>query len=170
MQHTLGNGEAIELHQQALAQLRELGDQAGAAEALIDIGKLRFQTRAFDDALENFAEALECAREIGSQLEQAHALEGIAQCRIGLGDAGGLAELREAIDIYGRIGAPEATSAAAYLVTLQSAPPFHDRSAEGPTRWCVIPSRTTPRSWECDRSGSVTSTAGLLAPEFVQVN
>ncbi|MGY2063516.1 hypothetical protein ACW9HQ_52200, partial [Nocardia gipuzkoensis] len=63
--------------------------------------------------------ALDGAREIDGQREQARALEGIGRCRISLGDKGAVPQLREAIDIYRRIGAPEAASAAAYLASVE---------------------------------------------------
>ncbi|QIS11464.1 ATP-binding protein [Nocardia arthritidis] len=116
--------EAVDLHQRALALFRQLGYRRGVVEVLVDIGTLLLDTGAPDVALGRFTEALAVARELGSQLEQAHALEGIARCRVGMGAEGDLAELREAIEMYARIGAPEAAAAAAYRSTLR-----HGRSS-----------------------------------------
>ncbi|MGV9680524.1 ATP-binding protein [Nocardia sp. NPDC003482] len=115
--------EAIVFLRRALLMFRRLGNRRGAAEVCVDIGKLLLATGAPDQALRMFTEAVDTAREIESQLEQARALEGIARSHAALGDRTHTRELREAIEIYQRLGAPEATSAASYLRSLESDPP-----------------------------------------------
>ncbi|MFI5783917.1 ATP-binding protein [Nocardia sp. NPDC051570] len=116
------HAEALGLHRQALDLLLQLHNKRGAAEVQVDIGKLLLDTGAPDAALRMFNDALAATREIGSQLGQARALEGIGRCRICLGDMGDAVELREAIEIYRRIGAPDAASAAGYLASSESGP------------------------------------------------
>lgn len=113
-------GEADDLLQQALTIHREIGSRNGEAQALNRIGTLLLATGAPDQALETFTNAFGLAHDIGSQHEQARALEGTARSRAGLGDThAALTLLREAIEIYRRIGAPETDDAAAYLTALE---------------------------------------------------
>ncbi|WP_216894055.1 ATP-binding protein [Nocardia alni] len=110
--------EAVDAHTQARALFHQLGNRRGEVEVLIDIGTLLLETGMPDAGMENFTEALGFAREVGSQLEQARALEGIARCRVSIGDISGIEQLREAVAVYRRIDAPEAIAAEAYLSEL----------------------------------------------------
>ncbi len=111
--------EAIDLHRQALVLFDMLGNRPGATEVLIDIGTLLLETGQVRTALGTFAEALDLARDVGREMEQARALEGITRCRVAMGDTDSVEELREAITIYRKSGAPEAESAIAYLEALR---------------------------------------------------
>jgi tetratricopeptide (TPR) repeat protein len=112
--------EAAALLRQALVRFRELRYRRGEAEVLIDIGLLSAEAGESAAAMAIFTEALELAREIGSQPEQARALEGRARCRASLGDDEAADELREAVEIYRRVGAlRQADAVAAYLAELE---------------------------------------------------
>ncbi|WP_280382751.1 ATP-binding protein [Nocardia wallacei] len=118
--------DATDLLGQALPLFRELGDRRGEAETLNEVGQLLLETGERRDALLQFTDALALARTIRNQLEQARALEGAARCRVGLDDtATAITELREAVEIYQRIDAPQTGPAAEYLATLTPDPPPH---------------------------------------------
>jgi tetratricopeptide (TPR) repeat protein len=64
-------------------------------------------------------QALELARKIGSEWDQAHALAGLGRCALASGrPADAIANLRQALEIFQRIGAVEASDVAAELDTL----------------------------------------------------
>ncbi|MBF6169199.1 tetratricopeptide repeat protein [Streptomyces gardneri] len=116
--------ESAELHQQALTLSRELGHQHIETKVLNHIGTLLRETGEVHGALKTFTDALVLARSILDHIEQAHALEGSARCRIELGDTvTAVPQLREAVEIYQRLAAPEADATAAYLAIVQSPPP-----------------------------------------------
>ena len=96
---------------QALQLFGDLGDRHGQAGASINLGELLFLSSAHRQARNYFATALSLARAINTPVEEARALEGIGRCHIGEGNAAqGTADLRQALAIYRRIGAPEAQS------------------------------------------------------------
>ncbi|MEV2221338.1 tetratricopeptide repeat protein [Nocardia vinacea] len=118
--------QAADLHQQALDRYRDLGDRTGEAKALNGIGALLLGTGELRAGLGIFADAAKLARAISSQYELARALEGTARCRVALGTVStAVTELREAIETYRRLAAPEGAAAAAYLATLDPNPPPH---------------------------------------------
>jgi Tfp pilus assembly protein PilF len=64
-----------------------------------------------EDGLARCTEALTIVRDTGALLEQADVLAGIGRCHLQAGDtADGIAFLRQALDIYQRIGAASAQS------------------------------------------------------------
>ena len=79
----------------ALQLFRDLGDRHGQAGASINLGELLFLSSAYREARGYFARALSIARDINTPVQEAQALEGAA-------------DLRQALAIYRRIGAPEA--------------------------------------------------------------
>ncbi|MFC9433475.1 ATP-binding protein [Nocardia sp. NPDC057030] len=112
--------QASTLFQRAVTILRELGGGFWEAIAYNEIGQLLLDTRELGKGVEVFTDALEFARSTRNAFEQARALEGLARCRTGLGESSAaLAPLREAVEIYRRLGVPEAGPAAAYLATLE---------------------------------------------------
>ncbi|MBY8864003.1 tetratricopeptide repeat protein [Nocardia sp. CA2R105] len=116
--------EAVDLQQQGLAISRKIGHRLGETEALNEIGIVLLETGAPDGALRMFTEGLGVASDIHSQREQARALEGTARCLAALGDTHtAIAHLREAVEIYSRIGAPETDTATTYLAMLEAHPP-----------------------------------------------
>ena len=77
--------------------------------ASINLGELLFLSSAYREARGYFAQALSIARDIDTPVEEARALEGIGRSHVHEGNPGqGAADLRQALAIYRRIGAPEA--------------------------------------------------------------
>jgi Tfp pilus assembly protein PilF len=90
---------------------REVGDEGSAAETLNHLGALRAATLGPEHGLARYTEALTIARDIGTPPEEADALAGIGRCHIQADNtADGTAFLRQALDIYQRIGSPSAQS------------------------------------------------------------
>ncbi|MFF4575693.1 hypothetical protein [Streptomyces sp. NPDC001410] len=66
-------------------------------------------------------QALQLARQVHSPLDEARALEGAARCQARTGERmAALANLRQAVGIYQRIGSAEAEQAAAFLTALEA--------------------------------------------------
>ena len=64
-------------------------------------------------------QALDLARQISSPLDEAHALAGLGRCALATGrTAEAEAGLRQALEIFQRIGAPEAATVSAELDAL----------------------------------------------------
>ncbi len=95
--------EAIEL-------FRDLGDRHGLAKALNSLGELSLRTSAAEESQGQHAQALAIARDLGTPGEQARALEGIGRSLLRRDPAEAAMHLREALEIYQKIGAPEARS------------------------------------------------------------
>ena len=73
-------------------------------------------------------QALDLAREIGSSWDEAHALAGLGRCALAAGrTADAAADLRQAQEIFQRIGAAEAAGVAAELDALTGAAPTEER-------------------------------------------
>jgi Tfp pilus assembly protein PilF len=71
--------------------------------------------------LAHYQRALELARAVDSPLEQARALDGAGRCALDRGDtATAVTQLRQALEIYQRIGAAEATQLATDLANLDA--------------------------------------------------
>ncbi len=93
----------------ALELFGDLGDRHGQAGTSINLGELLFLSSAHREARGHFAQALSMARDINTPVEEARALEGIGRCHIQEGSpCQGAADLRQALAIYRRLGAPEA--------------------------------------------------------------
>jgi tetratricopeptide (TPR) repeat protein/transcriptional regulator with XRE-family HTH domain len=93
--------EAIEL-------ARDLGDRHSLAKVLNSLGELSLRSSAALDARRHHAEALAIARELGTPGEQARALEGTGRSLLHQAPAEAAAFLRQALEIYQKIGAPGA--------------------------------------------------------------
>lgn len=117
--HALGRAaEAAELLAQARTIFHDLGDPHGEAEVLNSTGTLRLDTHGANAALTCHEEALRLARQVRNPLEEARALEGAGRAHTAIGDTARAAtELREAVTLYGRIGAARAAAAAKRLLT-----------------------------------------------------
>jgi tetratricopeptide (TPR) repeat protein/transcriptional regulator with XRE-family HTH domain len=104
---------------QALRIYRDLGDRGGEAEALNERGALHQISGELADARRCHQRALDLARAIASSWDEAHSLAGIARCARAAGDAPQAAALlRQAGDVFARIGAPEAAAVHAELAAL----------------------------------------------------
>ncbi len=100
---------AASLLEQARDIYRHTGDRLGESAALIETGAMHLTRGDPQQARTHYQHALQLARTIGSQLEQARALEGIGKCTTTTtttGPAGNA--LRQALEIYQRIGAADA--------------------------------------------------------------
>jgi tetratricopeptide (TPR) repeat protein/DNA-binding XRE family transcriptional regulator len=87
---------------------RDLGDRHGLAKALNSLGELSLRTSAAQEAWSHHAEALAIARELGTPAEQARALEGMGRSLLHRDPAEAAAHLRQAREIYQKIGEPGA--------------------------------------------------------------
>jgi tetratricopeptide (TPR) repeat protein/DNA-binding XRE family transcriptional regulator len=87
---------------------RDLGERHGLAKALNSLGELSLRTSAAQQARNHHAAALAIARELGTPGEQARALEGIGRSLLQQDPAEAAADLRQALEIYEKIGAPGA--------------------------------------------------------------
>jgi tetratricopeptide (TPR) repeat protein len=119
---------AAKVLEQALDIYRDLGNRDGEAEALNLVGTMHLSHGHPGQARHFHQCALELARAIGSLLEEARALEGIGKCARATASAGDSAgtsvgALREALEIYRRIGAAEAERLAAELAAEQDLDP-----------------------------------------------
>jgi tetratricopeptide (TPR) repeat protein/transcriptional regulator with XRE-family HTH domain len=93
--------EALELH-------RDLGSRHGEIVALNDLGELATCTSSPEKAGDLHREALAKAIDLGAPAEQARSLAGLGRTQLGRAPADAAQNLREALAIYERIGAPEA--------------------------------------------------------------
>jgi tetratricopeptide (TPR) repeat protein len=111
--------EASNLLQEVLTINRNIGSVRGEAEVLNETGYFLVHSGRPLEALSTFIAAHRLARRIQSQIEQATALEGAARCWAALGDINAaVTRLTEAVQIYLRLGVPEANPAESYLATL----------------------------------------------------
>ncbi len=95
---------------------RDLGYRFGEITALNTMGELLRGSGASAKAQECHEQAGEMAVGLGSMAEQAAALEGIGRCALADEDPDRAAEpLRQALEIYRRIGSPDADRVAATL-------------------------------------------------------
>jgi tetratricopeptide (TPR) repeat protein/transcriptional regulator with XRE-family HTH domain len=112
----------------ALGISRDLGDRGGEVETLNEMGTLHRVRGDLDQAGGCHRRALDLAREIDSSWDEAHAVAGLARCVLAAGRAADAAAgLRQAQDIFRRIGAAEATGVAAELDALTGAAPTAER-------------------------------------------
>jgi DNA-binding SARP family transcriptional activator len=115
---------AAQALEQALNIARDIGNRGGEAEILNEIGELYRVRSDPGRAANHHRQALALSREIASLRDEACALAGLGRCALTLGRTGDAAEnLRQARDIFQRIGAAEATDAAAELDSLAGPEP-----------------------------------------------
>ena len=106
---------ALELH-------REMANPNGEASALSSLGELMLATET-ENALPYFEQALDIAGRVSLLPVEARAREGIGNCLRAAGDAdAGAASLRQALEIYERMGSP----AAGRVATLLASVPHQD--------------------------------------------
>jgi tetratricopeptide (TPR) repeat protein/transcriptional regulator with XRE-family HTH domain len=119
-----GAAEALEA---ALGIYQDLSDRLGQANALNEMGALHRVRGDLDQAGTCHRQALDLAREIDSSWDEAYTLAGLARCALAAGrTADAVAGLRQAQEIFQRIGAAEATGVAAELDALAAAAPTGD--------------------------------------------
>ena len=106
---------------EALSIYRDIGDRNGQAETLNEIATLDRVRGNPAAATAGHQEALTLAREIGSSWHEAHALAGLGRASLAAGHtADAQAYLRQAQEIFQRIGATEAASVTAELQELRT--------------------------------------------------
>ena len=112
---------AADLLDRALVIFRDVADVQGESEALSSIAALTLNVSGPGAAADVYRRAHELAQATDSPLDEARALEGLARSLDRLGDRNAaLTAMREAADIYQRLGAAEADSAAAALSAMAS--------------------------------------------------
>jgi len=117
LQHLTGDdqGAAASLDR-ALALSREVADRQAQAITLNHLGALLSTTASPAEGLARYTKALAIARDIGAVAEEADALAGIGQSHILVGDIpAGSNFLRQSLNIYQRIGSPNAKHVQAIL-------------------------------------------------------
>jgi tetratricopeptide (TPR) repeat protein len=104
------------LLEQARDIYRSLGDRVGEAEALNSIGTLLLSCGDPQEARRAYEHAHNLALAIHASLEEARALEGIGKCTLTMDNTDlAIDTLRNALEIYIRIGAPEAARLSAEI-------------------------------------------------------
>ncbi len=112
LQQQTGDHEAAAANlAQALQLHRELGSRHGESVALNSLGELSAVTSAPGEARRYHSQALAIAREIGAPPQEARALAGIGRSLRADRPADAAGHLREALEIYQRIGSPDAQGA-----------------------------------------------------------
>ncbi len=113
--------DAITRHTTAIRAAQSLGDHAGEAMALTDLGTVRLQTADYPGAAQALDEALGIYRDIGNRQGQAGALTYLGTVRQLTGDYPGAAQaLGQALGIYRDLGDQKGQAGAlAYLGTMQ---------------------------------------------------
>ena len=97
-------------HLKAFAIYQDEGQRLGEAEVLNSLGELSTRTRDPVQARDYHTQALRIARDLPAPLEEARALEGIGRSHLYDGNAAdGTTLLRDALDIYLRLGTPDAS-------------------------------------------------------------
>jgi DNA-binding SARP family transcriptional activator len=114
--------EALAHHQQARLIAEEIGNLSQQLIALRRIADLHRAAGQHADALEHYRAALRLAMEAGDPYEEGKILEGIAESTLGTQrpDAARIV-FRQALDIFERLGVPEAESARIRIETLDRA-------------------------------------------------
>lgn len=114
--------EALIHHQKARMIAQEIGSLSQQVIALRKIADIRRGSGQHNEAFEDYHAALRMAREIGDPYEEAKILEGIAESTLNTQrpyDARIL--FRQALDIFERLGVPEANSARIRIETMAPA-------------------------------------------------
>jgi tetratricopeptide (TPR) repeat protein len=114
--------EALAHHQQARLIAEDIGNLSQQLIALRMIADIHRGSGRSGEALDHYHEALRLSREIGDPYEEGKILEGIAEATLSAQrfDAARIA-LRQALDIFDRLGVPEAESARIRLETMSPA-------------------------------------------------
>ncbi len=104
--------EALIHYEKAMLLAEEIGSLAQQVIALRGIADVRRGFGRYDQAFDNYQTALRLAREIGDPYEEAKVLEGIAETTLRTQKPYAARILfRQALDIFERLGVPEAESA-----------------------------------------------------------
>ena len=96
--------EAIIRHATALRSARHLGDRLGQANALTNLGDVRWLTDDYPGATRDLEEALSIYRDLGDRLGQANALTCVAEVQLAGEYRSATRALEEALGIYRDVG------------------------------------------------------------------
>jgi DNA-binding SARP family transcriptional activator len=116
--------EALIHHQKARLIAGKIGNLSQQLIALRRIADIRRGSGRTGEALEHYHSALRLAREIGDLYEEGKVLEGIAESTLNTRGQPHAARIvfRQALDIFERLGVPEAESARIRMEALDPAP------------------------------------------------
>ncbi len=119
--------EALIFHERAQSIARQIGNLPQQVTALRGIAGVSRGAGRYVEAFDHYHTALRLAREIGDPYEEAKILEGIAETTLGTRrpDAARIV-LRQALDIFERLGVPEAESA---RIRIEAIDPGYSRTA-----------------------------------------
>jgi tetratricopeptide (TPR) repeat protein len=96
---------AITLHAAAAAAARHIGDDLGEANALHELGVVRYLADDYSSAAQMLEQALDLYRDLGNKLGEANALHELGGVRYLTGDYPGAAQMLErALDLYRDLG------------------------------------------------------------------
>jgi DNA-binding SARP family transcriptional activator len=114
--------EALIHYEKARLIAEEVGDIAEQVVTLRGIADIQRGSGRYGEAFDNYNTALRLAREIGDPYEEAKALEGIAEATLSNQKPFAARIIfRQALDIFERLGVPEAESARIRLETTEPA-------------------------------------------------
>jgi len=118
LRHLGRPAEALDHHRKCLEILREVGDRNSESDVLNDVGETYLASGRVAEAVSSHRSALALAEEVQARREQARAHDGIARCV--RDDDPDVAERhwRQALDLYRRIGGPEADRITSELATM----------------------------------------------------
>jgi tetratricopeptide (TPR) repeat protein len=120
--------EALVHHEKARLIAEEIGNLSEQVIAIRGIADARRGSGQYGEALDHYHAALRLAREIGDPYEEAKILEGIAETTLSTqGPYAARIVFRQALDIFERLGVPEAASARLRIETMD--PSFGRRTS-----------------------------------------
>jgi DNA-binding SARP family transcriptional activator len=112
--------EALIYHEKARSIAEEIGNLSQQVIALRRIADIRRGSGQYGEAFDHYDTALRLAREIGDPYEEAKILEGIAESTLNTQRPhAARIVFRQALDIFERLGVPEAESARIRIETMQ---------------------------------------------------
>ena len=118
--------EALVHHQKARLIAEEIGDLSQQLIALRMMADIHRCSGQYGEAFDEYHTALRLAREIGDPYEEGKILEGIAESTLSTQQpAAARIVFRQALDIFERLGVPEAESARIRIETLDPTRPAH---------------------------------------------
>jgi tetratricopeptide (TPR) repeat protein len=119
-QRAESSDEALICYQKSRSIAEEIGNLSEQVIALRGIADVRRASGRYSEALDDYYSALTLARDIGDPYQEAKILEGIAETTLGTRkpDAARIV-FRQALDIFERLGVPEAEPARMRLETTQ---------------------------------------------------
>jgi DNA-binding SARP family transcriptional activator/tetratricopeptide (TPR) repeat protein len=114
--------EALVHHEKASLIAEEIGNVSAQVIAIRGIADARRGSGQYGEAFDHYHAALRLAREIGDPYEEAKILEGIAETNLSTqGPYAARIVFRQALDIFERLGVPEAESARLRIETMDPA-------------------------------------------------